>query len=58
MLMLTRRLGEDIVIECPDGTRITIRLADVRQSLVRFGIEAPMEYRIYRAELLERKEQR
>lgn len=54
MLVLARRLGEDVYIDCPDGVRIVIRVADLDKQRVRIGIDAPKDYIIHRAELLER----
>ena len=50
MLLLTRRVGESIVI---DGG-ITITVDRLRGRGVRLGIEAPPGTRILRSELLER----
>ena len=51
MLILTRRLGEEIVID--DNIRVTF-LA-VRGKTIRLGIAAPRSVRITRSELLERE---
>jgi carbon storage regulator len=50
MLVLTRRTGEEIVI---DG-RIHIIVAEVRGERVRLGITAPQDVRVARAEIHER----
>ena len=52
MLVLTRRLGEKIVI-CDN---VTITLCEIRGDRVRIGIEAPREVTVNRAEGLERAE--
>ena len=52
MLLLTRRVGESIVI---DGG-ITITVDRLRGRGVRLGIQAPPGVRILRSELLERME--
>ncbi len=49
MLVLTRKLGEDIVI---DGLNITIKVVQVRGKQVRLGIECPKEVKVYRGEVL------
>lgn len=54
MLILSRRIGESIVLQCPDGTTILVVLNDIDGSKVRIGIDAPREVKIHRAELLER----
>ncbi|MGL6095375.1 MAG: carbon storage regulator [Fimbriiglobus sp.] len=48
MLVLTRKLGEKIVI---DGG-ITITVVDIRPHTVQIGIEAPKETGILREELV------
>lgn len=51
-LTLTRPLGTVIVMELPNGDRITIRVAEIRRNQVRLGFEAPREVSISRGELL------
>jgi carbon storage regulator len=51
MLVLTRRVGETIVI---DG-RIRVIVSEVRGDKVRIGIEAPSDVRIDRQEVHERR---
>ncbi len=48
MLVLTRRLGESIVI----GENIIVTVLSVKGGQVRLGIEAPKEVSIQREELL------
>ncbi|MCA9733248.1 MAG: carbon storage regulator CsrA [Deferribacteres bacterium] len=50
MLVLTRRLGETIVI----GDDITIKIVDIHGKQIRIGIEAPKEVSVYRGEIYER----
>ena len=50
MLVLTRRVGEEIVI---DGT-IRVRVVMVRGGITRLGITAPPSVRVARSELLPR----
>ena len=50
MLVLTRRLGETIVI----GDDITIKIVDIHGKQIRIGIEAPTEVSVYRGEIYER----
>jgi len=42
-LALTRRPGEQLVLELPDGTRIVVEVADVRGRQVRLAVTAPPE---------------
>jgi len=48
MLLLTRRVGESIVI----GDTVEVRVMSVQGSQVRLGIAAPREVAILRSELL------
>lgn len=52
MLLLTRRIGETIVIG--DNIRVTVVGVNGRQ--VKLGIEAPREIEVDRAEIRERKD--
>jgi len=54
MLILTRRPGETLIIETPDGERITVTVLDVKGSQVRIGTDAPADMAIVRVELLDR----
>jgi len=49
MLVLTRKLGEDIII----NGNITVRIIDIRSNQVRVGIDAPKETTILRKELVD-----
>ena len=51
MLVLTRKLGEEIVIPSLD---ITIRLVEIRGERVRLGIEAPTQIAVHRREVWDR----
>jgi len=50
MLILTRRKGEAIVIELPDGQRVSIEVQDVCGRQVRLGTETPDEMRLTRGD--------
>jgi len=50
MLLLKRRVGESIVI----GDSIRVSVVEVRGGSVRLAIDAPSEFAVYRAELLEK----
>jgi carbon storage regulator len=61
MLVLSRRLGEKIVINLParEGRgveNITIIVMDIDRGKIRIGIDAPRDLPVYRTELLERME--
>lgn len=47
MLVLSRALGEMISI----GDTITVRVLEVKDNSVRFGIEAPTEVNVHRTEV-------
>lgn len=49
MLVLTRRLGERIVI----GDSITVTVVDIKGDTIRLGIDAPRDVRVQRLEVLE-----
>jgi carbon storage regulator CsrA len=51
MLALSRKTGEWIQIETPEGPIIVMVLAQ-RPGQVRLGIDAPLKYRVMRNELL------
>ena len=51
MLVLTRKLGEEIVIPSLD---VTIRLVEIRGDKVRLGIEAPTRIVVHRKEVWDR----
>jgi len=56
MLILTRRIGETIIIETPEGTLITVTVLGVKGNQVRIGTDAPEKVVILREELLEQLE--
>ncbi len=51
MLVLSRRLGEKIVLP---GLDITVQVVSIQGGVVRIGIEAPRDVKVYREEVLER----
>ena len=56
MLILTRRVGETIIIELPTGESITVTVLGLclKGNQVRIGTDAPQEYTILRDELVEK----
>ncbi len=48
MLVLTRKVGEEIYI----GDQICVKVIEISGSKVRLGIDAPVNLRIYREEVL------
>ena len=53
MLILTRRIGETIIIELPSGEQIRVLVQGVKGNQVRISTQAPDEIHIMREELLE-----
>jgi carbon storage regulator len=54
MLILTRRLGESIILESPTGERIKVTVLGVKGNQIRIGTNAPDDIAIVREELLEK----
>ena len=51
MLVLTRRLGETLILELPTGEPIRVTVLGVKGNQVRLGTEAPPAIDIVREEL-------
>jgi carbon storage regulator len=54
MLVLSRKVGETVIITAPDGTQIVLMLVEVRGDKCRIGIAAPTTYTIRREEIQQR----
>ena len=54
MLVLSRKVGETIIVTAPDGTQIVLMLVEVRGDKVRIGIAAPKSYAVNREEIQQR----
>jgi len=54
MLVLSRKVGETVIITAPDGTSLVVMLVEVRGDKVRIGIAAPTTYTINREEIQQR----
>jgi carbon storage regulator len=52
VLILTRRVGETIIIELPAGEQIEVTVLGVKGNQVRLGTQAPDNIPIMREELL------
>ena len=52
MLVLSRHIGETVVLELPTGETIDVVVLEVKGSQGRLGIDAPPEVHIVREELL------
>jgi len=55
MLVLTRPVGEEIIITTADGQQITVAVLGVRGNQVRIGVDAPRDVAVDRKEIHERK---
>ena len=51
MLVLARKKNEEIIFSGPDGTRIIVKLTDIRGDSVRLGLMAPPNWTIHRREV-------
>ena len=51
MLVLSRKVAEEILITSPDGTVITLMMVEVRGDKARIGIDAPRNWSVHRAEV-------
>ena len=56
MLVLTRRVGEEVVIRLPGGEVLRVKVALVEGCKVRLGFTAPQEVKIYRKEVDEERD--
>ena len=54
MLVLSRKVGEIVIITAPDGTSLVVMLVKVRGDKVRIGIAAPRSYAVNREEVQQR----
>ena len=52
MLVLSRRVGESVVIGDGSPEAVTVTVLEVRGDVVRIGIDAPRSVAVHRAELL------
>ena len=53
MLILTRRPGESLIIEPPDGKQIEVTVLEIKGNQVSIGTNAPDDIAIVREELLD-----
>lgn len=52
MLVLSRKLGEKIMITVPGAGELWITVVDIDRGKIRLGIDAPREWVVMRQELL------
>lgn len=54
MLILTRRVGENLIIDLGDGAPIGVTVIGIKGNQVRIGIQAPKHIPVHRQEIYER----
>lgn len=54
MLILTRRVGETLMVIQPDGTMAEVTVLGVKGNQVRIGVNAPKEVAVHREEIYQR----
>lgn len=52
MLVLSRRVGESVVIDAGSPNAVTITVLEVRGDVIRVGVDAPRSVSVHRAELI------
>jgi len=57
MLVLSRKVGEDVVIDHPTAGKITVRITRIEGNRVHVGVEAPREIPIRRKEVQDKIDQ-
>jgi len=54
MLVLTRKIGESLIIQTSTGEEIEIVVLNTKGNQVQLGTEAPSDVNVFREEVLER----
>ena len=54
MLVLTRRIDEQVIIEFADGRRLVVKVLGLRSDSVRLGFDGPDNVTIHREEIQQR----
>jgi len=54
MLVLTRKIGESLIIQTSTGEEIEIIMLDIKGNQAKIGTEAASDVSVYREEVLER----
>lgn len=54
MLILTRRPGETLIAEMPNGQTIELTILGIKGNQVRIGVEAPKDIPVHRKEIYDR----
>lgn len=53
MLVLTRKLNEEIVVSTPEGDHVVIKVLKLHSGEVRLGIDAARDIKIMRREIMD-----
>lgn len=53
MLILTRKIDQDVMIETPSGEVIWVKVLGVERDRVKLGISAPASVTVLRSELID-----
>jgi len=56
MLVLSRKKDEAVVLILPDGREVRVTVCNILPDRVRLGVEAPVDMKIWRNELIETKQ--
>lgn len=57
MLILTRRVGEKLIIDLGDGRIVEVLPLGIKGNQVKIGIDAPEDIEVHREEIYERIQQ-
>lgn len=53
MLVISRKVGESVILTLESGDKIKIQVTDIDRNKVRIGIDAPKEIGVFRSEIQE-----
>lgn len=57
MLVIGRKRNESFIIDVPRQARIVVQIVSVESGHIRIGIDAPLDVKVWRSELAEKREQ-
>ncbi len=53
MLVISRKVGESVIITLESGDKIKIKVTDIERKKAKIGIDAPKEIGVFRSEIQE-----
>jgi len=53
MLVLSRKLDESIIVVSPNGEIMEIKITKIEENRTKIGIEAPINFKIFRKEVFD-----